>query len=232
MYCRHCGNKVPTDSQFCNSCGKKLQAESDIPSTRPIPAPIVRPARRRLAVEDQFPEASIIESDEEDYDEDYNDEEIEDVEGVSEEAPEEEYGKDVIFTIYPAFYEVGNQYFVAILLSITATAIIAYFNFPFWIAIVFAAACFIKPIYRHIQNNHTVYRLTTTKIEIKSGLFSVKSRNIPLRHVQDVSVSETFKERLIGIGDVVIDSAAIEGKIIMRNIRNPRKYVDLILNQL
>jgi uncharacterized membrane protein YdbT with pleckstrin-like domain len=97
---------------------------------------------------------------------------------------------------------------------------------------VFAAVCFLRPIYRHIQNNHTVYRLTTTKIEIKSGLFSITSRNIPLRHIQDVSVSETFKERLIGIGDVVIDSAAIEGKILMRNIRNPRKYTDMILNQL
>ena len=229
MFCRHCGNKVPSDSQFCNSCGKRIQDENSLSHTRSTPAPIVRPARRRLAIEDPFSQAPIIEEDEEDYEAD----DIDEYEDLAEEVHQEETSdSDVIFTIYPAFYEVGNQYFAAILLSVAATALIAYFNFPFWIAIVFAAACFIKPIYRHIQNNHTVYRLTTTKIEIKSGLFSVKSRNIPLRHVQDVSVSETFKERLIGIGDVVIDSAAIEGKIIMRNIRNPRKYVDMILNQL
>lgn len=226
MYCRHCGNKVLPDSKFCNGCGSKIEDSSH--RTRPIPASMVRPARRRLAVEDQFSDEPFIEDDDE-----YDDDEIADYEDLPEEAHTKKgYEDDVIFTIYPAFHEVGNQYAVAILLSVTATALIAYFHLPFWIAIVFAAACFIKPVYHHIQNNHTVYRLTSTKIEIKSGLFSVKSRNIPLRHVQDVSVSETFKERLIGIGDVVIDSAAIEGKIIMRNIKNPRKYVDMILNQL
>jgi membrane protein YdbS with pleckstrin-like domain len=229
MYCRRCGNKIPPDSQFCNSCGSKIQTEDSTHRARAIPNPIVRPARRRLAVEDQLSEESFIRDDEDNYDYD----EIAEYEDVSEEGHKEEgYGEDVIFTIYPAFYEVGSQYSMAILFSIAATALIAYFSLPFWIAIVFASACFIKPIYRHIQNNHTIYRLTTTKIEIKSGLFSVKSRNIPLRHVQDVSVSETFKERLIGIGDVVIDSAAIEGKIFMRNIKNPQKYVDMILNQL
>ena len=229
MYCHRCGNRVPTDSQFCNSCGSKIQTENSTHRTRPIPTPIVRPARRRLAVEDQFSEGPFIEDDEENYDND----EIDEYEDLTEEMHKEEAQEgDVIFTIYPAFYEVGNQYFVAILFSVLATALIAYFQLPFWIAIVFAVACFIKPVYHHIQNHHTVYKLTATKIEIKSGLFSVKSRNIPLRHIQDVSVSETFKERLIGIGDVVIDSAAIEGKIIMRNIRNPRKYVDMILNQL
>jgi membrane protein YdbS with pleckstrin-like domain len=201
-----------------------MQAENRARRARPIPTPMVRPARRRIAVDDQFPEEPFIEG----YDKSEADEGFIDEIVYTETEPEE----NVIFTIYPAFYEVANQYFLAILLSIAATALIAYLNLPLWIAMVFAAVCFLRPIYRHIQNNHTVYRLTTTKIEIKSGLFSITSRNIPLRHIQDVSVSETFKERLIGIGDVVIDSAAIEGKILMRNIRNPRKYTDMILNQL
>ena len=222
MYCHRCGNKISPDSQFCNRCGNKVQAENRTYDTPSITAPMVRPARRRIAVDDQFPGDSFIEE----YDESDD--------FVDEKTPigTKYHDDDVIFTIYPAFYEVANQYIIAILLSIAATALIAYLNIPFWIAIVFTIVCFIKPIYHHIQNNHTIYRLTTTKIEIKSGLFSVKSRNIPLRHIQDVSVSETFKERLIGIGDVVIDSAAIEGKILMRNIKNPRKYADMILNQL
>ncbi|MDQ3013301.1 MAG: PH domain-containing protein [Acidobacteriota bacterium] len=230
MYCHRCGNKVPPDSEFCNSCGSKIRTENSTNRTRPIPTPIVRPARRRVVVEDQISEEPFVEEDDEDN---YDNDEIADYEDISEEAHKEgRYEEGVIFTIYPAFHEVGTRYVAAILFSVAVTALIAYFNLPFWIAIVFAAACFVKPIYHHIQNNHTVYKLTTTKIEIKSGLLSVTSRNIPLRHIQDVSVSETFKERLIGIGDVVIDSAAIEGKISMRNIKNPRKYVDMILNQL
>ena len=45
-------------------------------------------------------------------------------------------------------------------------------------------------------------------------------------------VSETLRGRLIGIGDVVIDSAAVGGKIFMSNIKDPRKYAEMILTQL
>jgi len=224
MYCNRCGNRLPPDSQFCNRCGNRIEAENHPHRARSIPAPMTRPARRRLAIEDQFSEEPYVEEydDGEEY-EDFIDEN---------EVVEVKNDDDAVFTIFPAFYEVGNQYLIAVVLSVMVTALIAYLKLPLWIAFIFSAVSFIKPIYRHILNKHTVYKLTPTKIEIKSGLFSIKSRNIPLRHIQDVSVSETFKERLIGIGDVVIDSAAIEGKILMRNIKNPRKYANMILNQL
>jgi hypothetical protein len=47
-----------------------------------------------------------------------------------------------------------------------------------------------------------------------------------------VEVSETLKERVIGIGDVLIDSAALDSKMVMNNIRDPRKYADMILFEL
>jgi uncharacterized membrane protein YdbT with pleckstrin-like domain len=69
-------------------------------------------------------------------------------------------------------------------------------------------------------------------VEIISGIFSKVAQSIPLRHIDNVEVSETLKERLIGIGDVLIDSAALDRKMVMDNIKYPRKYADLILDQL
>lgn len=228
MYCNRCGNRVSPESQFCNRCGNKVQTENRPHRARSISTPMVRPARRRLAVEDQFPEEAFIE----DYDG------IDEADGsVGDDFEDDNYmevgtGEEVIFSITPTFYEVGKHYALAIVLSVIVMALLGFLQLPLWIGIAFAAVCFIKPIFQHIQHNHTIYKLTTVKIEIRSGLFSKTSRNIPLRHVQDVLVSETIKERLIGVGDVMIDSAAHEGKILMRNIKNPRKYADLILNQL
>jgi hypothetical protein len=37
---------------------------------------------------------------------------------------------------------------------------------------------------------------------------------------------------MLGVGDVIIDSASEAGKITMRQISNPRKHADLILQQL
>lgn len=162
-------------------------------------------------------------------------------EEYDEEYPEEReiYSNDVadddekvIFSITPAFYEVGLTYFWAMVLSLIINAVIAYAGGVWWIMVVASAIIFIYPIGRHIQFRHTVYSLTNVKVEIQSGIFSQTARNIPLRHIRDVTVSETFKERLIGIGDVLIDSDAVEGKITMNNINSPRRYADLILDQL
>ena len=78
----------------------------------------------------------------------------------------------------------------------------------------------------------TVYTLTGAKLEIRTGIFSKDTKNIPLRHIDNVEVSETLKERLIGIGDVLIDSAALDTKMVLNNVKNPRKYADLIMEQL
>jgi hypothetical protein len=37
---------------------------------------------------------------------------------------------------------------------------------------------------------------------------------------------------LIGIGDILIDTASAESKMKLDNINDPRRYADMILNQL
>ena len=138
----------------------------------------------------------------------------------------------VIFQIRPSFYSVGTAYAIAAFGCILATAIIGLLAFPLKFVFVFAALAFCFPIVRHIQRNRIVYTLTPSKIEIDSGILSKTVRNIPLRNVQDVSVSAKLFERMIGIGDVIIDSAAEAGKIRMRQIPDPRKQADLVLQQL
>lgn len=138
----------------------------------------------------------------------------------------------VIFRIRPAFYSVGLAYAIAVLFSLAAAAAIGMLSGPPWAMFVFAAVFFTFPIYRHIQRNRVIYTLTTAKIEIEYGLLSKTIRNIPLRNIQDVTTSVTLGERLLGVGDVIIDSAAEAGKIPMKNIKHPRKHADLILDQL
>jgi len=141
-------------------------------------------------------------------------------------------GERVIFRIRPAFYSVGVAYLVAAVCSLLVAGVIGHFGGPLWAVLVIAAAFFSIPFYRHVRRNRVIYTLTSTKIEIEFGLLSKTIRNIPLRNVQDVTTSATLGERLIGVGDVIIDSAAEAGKIPMRNICDPRKYADLILDQL
>lgn len=226
MYCNHCGNNLPAGSLFCNRCGNKLpeavSGTAPRQQSRGIPPPTARPARRRMNFQEEYyEEEDFAEEEEADLlEEDYDDE------------AENSHDEEVIFSITPAYYDVGMKYFFAVIGSILATALIAYYFKSYWTAAAVVFLLFIRPIYHHIQHNHTVYTLTTVKVEIETGVFSKSSRNIPLRHIQDVSVNQTLKERMIGIGDIEIDSATIDGTMPMRAIKDPRKYADLILNEL
>jgi uncharacterized membrane protein YdbT with pleckstrin-like domain len=77
------------------------------------------------------------------------------------------------------------------------------------------------------------YTLTDSKIEIDYGLIARTTRNIPLVKIQDVTVSASIFQRLLGFGDVVVDNASeIGGTTILHNINNPRQYSDLILREM
>lgn len=236
MYCNHCRHKLPIGSRFCNHCGKKTlsgASQQYSPSTPP-PPPLSRPARRTMRFQDEEYEDQEIESfEEEDYDE------YEEFEDDYETDDSSLADKDrIIFSISPVIYGVAGRYIVAIVLSIVATALIAilsetiFSQLTFLMALGISTIFMLNPIYHHLRHNRTVYTLTSVKLEIRSGIFSKSSHNIPLRHIQDVTVTQTFKERMLGIGDVVIDSAVIEGTMPLHNIKDPRKYANLILNEL
>ncbi len=147
-------------------------------------------------------------------------------------ADQEQDDERVIFRIRPSFYSVGKAYGGAAIFSILSIAIFGYFQLPIGISLGLSLISFIFPFVRHIQRNRMVYTLTPSKIEIDFGIFSKTVRNIPLRNAQDVTVSATMFERIIKVGDVIIDSAAQAGKIQMRQVPDPRKHAELILQQL
>jgi len=222
MFCQHCGNSLTPESLFCNRCGSKAPNQRVAGlrrSARPAAPP--RPARRAPVI----PYTPDQESSEE-YEEDYPERRDEGYRGDFADQDQ------VIFSITPAFYEVLPSYLVSIALSLIVTAGVAYARGSLGIALIAAAVFFIRPIVRHIRLKGTIYTLTGAKLEIKTGIFSKDTKNIPLRHIDNVEVSETLKERLIGIGDVLIDSAALDTKMVMNNIKNPRKYADMIMEQL
>lgn len=138
----------------------------------------------------------------------------------------------IIFRLRPSFYAVGKAYGVAAVFALLAIALFGYFRLPLGISLGVSLLSFIHPVVRHIRRNCTFYTLTPSKIEIDFGIFAKTVRNIPLRNAQDVTVSATMFERLIKVGDVIIDSAAQAGKIQMRQVPDPRKHAELILQQL
>ena len=140
--------------------------------------------------------------------------------------------EQVIFRLQPSFYSAGLAYLLAATFSLGATILVGYFSGTLKTALILTLAFFIVPIWRHLKRNTTAYTLTNTKIEIEYGLFAKTQRHIPLHNIQDVTVRASLRKRLLSIGDVIIDSASVAGKIQMLNVQQPRQHADLILAQL
>jgi membrane protein YdbS with pleckstrin-like domain len=153
----------------------------------------------------------------------------------------QDFGDDevehVIFTVRPTLLFVKIGYGLAILAAILLTIALQFIpllrDIPVYITIPIALALLLVPAYYHLKRNMVRYTLTDSKIAIDYGLVARTTRNIPLAKIQDVTVSASISQRLLGFGDVVVDNASeLGGSTILHNINTPRHYADLLLREL
>ena len=139
----------------------------------------------------------------------------------------------VIFAIGPTLKFVYAGYLVALLAAFVIAAILGGFFQSPWVGVILGLLILLIPVYLHVKNKLVRYTLTDSKLEIDSGFVSRTRRNIPLRRVQDVTVSSTFIQRLLGFGDIVIDNASEGGeRLILDDIDAAQKRADEILREM
>jgi membrane protein YdbS with pleckstrin-like domain len=233
MYCGHCGADIPAHLRFCTSCGAPTENEETRVATEetrvatdgpravnegPRPAAASRaalerpewPARDNVMQVEQRPLPRRAD------------------------APEDG-GEQVIFVVRPTFLFVGLGYVLAAIGAILLTVLLARFvqQLPAYYALPVALLLLLIPAWKHLRRNALKYTLTDSKIEIDEGLLARRTRNIPLRNIQDVTVVTTIPQRVLGFGNLVIDNASeIGGSTTMRNIPKPRQHADLLLREL
>jgi uncharacterized membrane protein YdbT with pleckstrin-like domain len=141
-----------------------------------------------------------------------------------------------IFTISPTLKFVKAGYIgaaVAALLLVALTSALLSNYVSTWVAVLLGLLLFLVPAFYHIRQKFVRYTLTESKLEIDSGFISRTTRNVPIRRIQDVTVSATPWQRLLGIGDIVIDNASDEaGKTVLKNIDAPKRHADELLEQM
>ena len=151
-----------------------------------------------------------------------------------EEAPDAE--EKVVFTVRPTLLFIKIGYALAALGAVLLVALLAWqpwVTVPVYVSIPIALALLLIPAYRHLMRNTIRYTLTDSKIEMDRGLVSRTTRNIPLRNIQDVTVTSTIPQRLLRFGDLVIDNASeAGGTTVLHNIPDPRRHADLLLREL
>lgn len=138
-----------------------------------------------------------------------------------------------IFTVRPTLLFVKIGYGLSVLGAILLIIGLAWVGAPAWVSVLLALALLLIPAYYHLRRNMVRYTVTDSKMQIDTGLIARTTRNIPLSKIQDVTVSSSISQRLMGFGDIIVDNASeIGGTTILKNINNPRHYADLLLREL
>ena len=141
--------------------------------------------------------------------------------------------EEVIFTVRPTLIFIKLGYALAVIGAIILVFLLALIPVPPDISILLALSLLLIPAYYHLKRNMVRYTLTDSKVEIDTGLIARTTRNIPLTKIQDVTVSASIPQRLLGFGDLLIDNASeLGGTTVLHNISHPRRHADILLREL
>ena len=217
--CQVCGTRLTDGARFCASCGAHAGSEETRyapdfagEETRVAAPPRPRPAQP-MQVRPLSPSPERIDP-----------------------GPPADAEERTIFTVGPTLLFVKIGYVLAALAAVALVALLAWqpwVSVPVFVSIPLALALLLIPAYKHLMRNTVRYTLTDSKIEIDEGFISRTTRNIPLRNIQDVSVTTTIPQRLLRFGNVVVDNASdAAGATVLRNIPDPRRHADQILREL
>jgi uncharacterized membrane protein YdbT with pleckstrin-like domain len=145
---------------------------------------------------------------------------------------------EVILKQNPSWFQSPGNFFLAFLLIITGLAL---FLFPIagyqeisgilsLLLLVFAAFILITAVLGHYS---TDYALTKTGVVKTRGLLSKDVATIPYGKIQDIRLKKSFLERILGIGNIYIDTAGENGiEMILRGVPDPDRTHNMILGMM
>ena len=136
-------------------------------------------------------------------------------------------------TIRPSMKTVWAAYLLAFI--VIGAIIWAYFAYaqdhqawpPWLVAIPFVVLVF--PIRMHLKRRLITLRLQDHHLTLESGFFSRTRRTLDMAKIQDVTVKQTLGQRLLGVGDLMLEDSGKGGAMGIRNLDRPRDIADSII---
>lgn len=84
------------------------------------------------------------------------------------------------------------------------------------------------PIKRHLQRQTVALTIAGDKLRYETGLASKSMRIIQLPKVQDVRVMQSLWQRTFGVGDISIETAGENSRLVVENLDRPRELAEQI----
>ena len=127
---------------------------------------------------------------------------------------------------------VWAAYLLAIAIALAAIWAISQYDqdAPTWLYLV-PLIVLIPPLNMHLRRRTVTLRFHDDgHLTLEAGFFSRTRRTVDMAKIQDVTVQQSFGQRLMGVGDLMLESAGESGAMGIKNVDSPREIADIIIN--
>lgn len=134
--------------------------------------------------------------------------------------------EDILLDLHPHWFELaGPVVAVAVLLgaAIAVRDVGLPNRYPMLACLALSGAAVVWLLFRYLRWANTNFVLTTDRIVHRVGVLSKQGREIPLERVNDITCTQSLFERMIGAGDLVIESGGERGQQVVPDIPRPFK---------
>jgi uncharacterized membrane protein YdbT with pleckstrin-like domain len=101
-----------------------------------------------------------------------------------------------------------------------------------WIAIIAIVASAIWLVIRYMKWATTNFVITSDRVIFRNGVLAKSGIEIPLERVNNVLFKQSIFERILGAGDLLIESGGEDGQQRFTDIRRPERVQNLIHSQM
>ena len=99
---------------------------------------------------------------------------------------------------------------------------------PRWLALL-PLAVLVVPLSMHVKRRLMTLRLEDHHLTLERGFLSRTRRTLDMAKIQDVTVKQTLGQRMIGVGDLILEDSGQSGAMDIRNLDGPRAIADFII---
>ncbi len=101
-----------------------------------------------------------------------------------------------------------------------------------WVSLGLIVVCALWLIARYLKWLTTNFVITSDRLIFRQGVLAKSGIEIPLERVNNVNFKQSVFERVIGAGDLLIESGGEDGQQRFTDIRHPEKIQNLIHEQM
>ena len=142
--------------------------------------------------------------------------------------------EDIIRDLRPHWWFLSGP-IAALVLTVALTIFVAAIGAATGLIIaslVLMVAAVLWLLVRVLRWTTTNFVVTTDRLIFRSGVLSKHGREIPLERVNDITFNATLFERMIGAGDLVIESAGERGQQMFTDIPHPMQVQNEVYRQI